>query len=277
MYNRTVVLGDGYVSEAYRKEGWDHISSEKFRYDGSNFHHLERLLMNCTTVINCIAKTDTTWTEVPENFKELWRTNVEFVQRLSANCQLYGQKLVHISTTDLYGNSHDEERNDETRKDLDIGTDYRFSKCVSERVCHPDDLILRIRLPFDDNLHPKNLLVKIPKFNKFYHLATDMTFLPDLVNATKILVREDQSGTFNIVSDTATSILHIAQSVQELPILQGINPRSENDMVIKEVDNKNVFNVCSTSKLNAFYTPSDLHASLIKSYAILLQKGLNVV
>lgn len=274
--SETIILGQGYVANAYALAGYQILDKSKFYY-GSSIDNLITLIKDKKVVINCIAKTDTVWTEFKENFRDLWLTNVNLVRELSDYCAHTGKKFVHISTTDLYGNEHDWNKNVESRRDLDLNTDYRFSKYASERVCSPADLILRIRLPFDDQLHPKNLLVKLTKFKRFYHLATDVTYLPDLINATEILVDNNQQGIFNVVSQTDTSMLYIARNLLELPITKELDPHNPHPDIMTEFCTKNVHNVASVDKLLEFYTPQELDSTIINCFNKLLTNGLTVV
>lgn len=273
----TIILGNGYVSSAYQKRGYWALPNSEFYYNGHNFETLIPHLIPFDNIVNCVAKADTNWTEDPANFGELWRTNVEFVKHLSEYCEYTKKKFVHISTTDLYGNLHDVDINVETRRDLDLNTDYRFSKFASERVCNAQDLILRIRLPFDDQLNTRNLLVKLTKFRKFFHLSTDVTYLPDLVSATEILVKEKQQGIFNIVSEDSTSMLYIARNLLELPAAKTLDPHYPDENIVLDFDQKHVNNIASIGKLLKFYKPVELESTIINCYNTLLTKGLTIV
>ena len=107
----TIVVGNGYVANAFHINHYPILTKKQFIYNGNNFYDLVPFLIGFKNVINAIAKTDTTWSEKPENFKELWSTNVEFVKQLSEYCQNANKKFIHISTTDLYGNTHEVELN----------------------------------------------------------------------------------------------------------------------------------------------------------------------
>ncbi len=272
---KTIILGGGYVASAFAVQGYSIVPREKFYFDGNNFSSVIDHIKDCDVVVNAIAKTDTRWSENSNNFRELWMTNVEFVKLLSDYCSSTGKKLVHLSTIDLYGNCHDYQTNIECKRLLDLNTDYRISKYASERVCQPNDLILRIRLPYDDQLHPKNLLVKIVKFNKFFHLSTGLTYLPDLVNITNILVDKNESGIFNVESTTTSSILYIAKNLLGLPKAASLSTTDEN--VIIDFDTHIVHPVSNTDKIEQHYKMTDLDSSIIHCFNNLLTKGLQVI
>lgn len=260
----TIILGDGYVSRAYQRKGYKCIDRTQFYFEPHNFDVLIPLIKGYSYIINCIAKTDTKWCENSSNFKQLWQTNVLFVDYLAQYCVTNGIKLIHISTTDLYGNSHEWAENTEDCRKLDLNTDYRLTKYAGERVCGPNALILRIRLPFDDTDHPKNLLVKIQKFTKFFHLATDVTYLPDLVCATEVIY--DRTGIFNVVSTTDTSIFYIAKNLLALPVTKNMDSHVPDENIITEFDNFYVNNLANTDKISKFYIMSELDSTIINAY-----------
>lgn len=253
--SNTIVIGNGYIGSAYSHYAdFTTITRDQWSYI-DNIDQLIPLIKNYDYVINCVAITNTTWSEQPSNFKQVWATNVVFVQQLSEYCLKTNKKLIHLSTTDLYGNSHDWNINNENRRDLDIATNYRASKFAGERVCNPSDLILRIRLPFDGRNHPKNLLTKLPKFNRLYNFMSDYTYIPDLVNATTTLANEQ--GIYNVTSFEADSLCNICKNILKI--------KPHDIECIEEISNIHVFNTCDNSKLEEKYKCMDLHASLILS------------
>lgn len=269
-----VVLGDGYLGSAFRDAGCACIGRDEFRYDGRNFHELESMLYykykHCDTIINCLGFTNTTTSEFPENFDKVWSINAAFVGCLSNLCKLYGKKLVHISTGDLYGNIFDLQTNVETSTKIDVGTTYRFTKYAGERFCKENDLILRIRLPFDGRIHPKNLLCKIPKFTKFYSFSNDYTYVPDLVNGTFALVENNQKGIFNVVSHEDGCPLFLLRNILNLPQFMGseydIHYNPESPSLINELSNFHIHNIANDDKFRAWYPQTPLADAVKKSW-----------
>ena len=256
---KKLVLGDGYVGSAYKNDGYHCITSNEFRYNGTNFCHLIELIADYDVIVNCIAKTDTKWTEQPENFLQTWRTNVELVQKLSHHCEITGQRFVQISTGDLYGNSFEWEKNVETNFNLNSETNYRLTKLVAERLCSPNDLILRIRLPFDARNHPKNLVIKSRKFNKFYHWTNVYTYVPDLIKATNILLEKDLSGIFNVVQTQATGLLHLCKLHPANPNVMNLDMHNKDDEnIIRSLDVVHIHNDINSSKLSQHVELTDL-------------------
>lgn len=267
-----VVLGDGYIGSAYRDSGMPCVGKNRFRYDGKNFFDLERILAyhyEFDTIINCIGYTNTTTSELPENFDKVWLTNAQFVKELSHMCKRDKKKLVHISTGDLYGNNFSINENVETSTKIDVGTTYRFTKYAGERFCSPDTLIFRIRLPFDGRQHPKNLLCKIPKFTKFYGFTNDYTYVPDLVNGTKVLVDKNQSGIFNVNTHEDGCSLFLLRNILQLPQFMGSDydlHNEETPYITRELNNLHVHNVSNDDKFRAWYPQTPLEEAVKTSW-----------
>jgi len=262
----TIILGDGYIGSAYTAEGYTGIGRKDWEYIPGYFSTLIPYIDPYDYIINCIGYTDTKWSEDDRNFKKLWYTNAVFVQELAEFCAKRNKKLIHLSTTDLYGNGHDFAKNTEDRKDLDVGTNYRYSKYAAERFCDLNrDLILRIRLPFDGRQHPKNLLVKAQKYTKFYQFTTDYTYVPDLIAASSVL--SEQVGIFNVVSHEDDTLLNLMKNILMLPQFQHIDPYNENDPnIIRDINDIHVHNTCNDTKLWNLYKSTNLHAAAIISY-----------
>lgn len=101
-----LVLGDGLLgSELVKQTGWDFVSRKKDGFDIDNIsqyfpkNDIQSPLHN--VIINCIADTNTY-----SNDKEShWNVNYKFVNNLIDYCNIYGIKLVHISTDYVYSGS----------------------------------------------------------------------------------------------------------------------------------------------------------------------------
>lgn len=272
---RKCVLGNGYIGSAYAANGFDCIDKTQFEYLKDDFSKLEKLLENYDIVVNCIGSTDTKWTEIKGNFPIVWDVNAVFVRALSAYCFRTNKKFVHISTGDLYGNDFQYDKNTEERKNLDIGTNYRFSKLGGEKFCHENDLILRIRLPFDARNHPKNLLLKAQKYTKFYRWLTVFTYVPDLMNATDILLDKGEMGIYNVVQNEGTNIYSMQKNINAANVAN-VDFHNRNDPnLIDADDNVHIHNDVNIMKLYQLYKPEktiDAWAACWKS----LQKELTL-
>lgn len=263
------VLSDGYIGSAYREAGYDCINREQYDCLRDSFEKLEALLQDYDVVINCIAVTDTKWSEQKENFRTVWNVNADFVDKLSLYCNKTNKKFIHISTGDLYGTNFEWEKNIESRPDLDVATTYRFSKFAAEKFCSENDLILRIRLPFDERNHPKNLLVKAQKYTKFYRWLNTFTYVPDLMKATQILLEKDQKGIFNIVQHEGINIFSLQKNI-DAENVRGIDFHDKNDPnLLGSKDIVHVHNDINVAKLQEFMKTEKPVDAWVKSWDIL--------
>jgi len=204
---RIVVLGNGYIGSAF---DYNKITREQFDVIKDSITKLYVLLQPYDVIINTIGITDTIWTEKQENLKTTLLVNSYFVGHLSEFCEKYDKKLIHISTGDLYGNNFNWSQNTEDSNNLDYNTNYRLSKGLAEKLCNPNDTILRIRLPFDNRKHPKNLLYKSRNFTKFYQFQNCYTYVPDLVSYIKsFIIPNDLRGIYNICQNETASLLYL--------------------------------------------------------------------
>jgi nucleoside-diphosphate-sugar epimerase len=265
------VLGNGYIGSAFANAGYELIDKNLFDATRGTHHRwvLEYYLYDADVVVNAVGKTDTRWTEDSQNFDNLWKVNVEFPHRISKWCNRRGKKFVHLSTGDVYGNNFDlTETTEDTRK-IDVGTNYRLSKYVSEKMCHPNDLILRLRLPFDGRNHPKNLLTKIPKFTKFYSYLNDYTYVPDLVAFTDLAIEKNLSGIYNIASHEDGSLMFLLRNILKLDQFMGEEydlHNKESPYLIRELNDIHVHNIMNDDKLRKWFPQTPLEEAIKKSW-----------
>ena len=79
----------------------------------------------------------------------------------------------------------------------------------------PNVLILRIRMPFDDTLHPRSVITKVLKYSKVLDVQNSFTYLPDFLNAASALISKRCSGIYNIVNPGELSPYDIMKMYQE--------------------------------------------------------------
>jgi dTDP-4-dehydrorhamnose reductase len=106
-----VILGDGLLgSELERITNWDAISRKSHNFDLTDTSTFDLLLdtfdgmlqkPKYSTIVNCIANTDTYST----NKQSHWEVNYKGVAELVEFCNKWKIKLVHISSDYVYANS----------------------------------------------------------------------------------------------------------------------------------------------------------------------------
>lgn len=124
-----VILGNGLLGqELHKQTGWDILSRKESGIDLRVPESYTSLIENYSTVVNCIAHTDTYSEE-----KDLhWQVNVMALDALIDECNRLNKKLVHISTDYIYANSITLASEDTVP--VSIGTWYGYTKLVGDAL-----------------------------------------------------------------------------------------------------------------------------------------------
>lgn len=261
MKNEILVLGKGFLGQAFEKKGYEVWGKDKFRFGEDSFDSLE----NYKVIINCVAKSNTRWCEKNENWEEAFFVNTKVPGLLSKFCESKGKKLVHISTGCLY------DRNDVPKKETDfIATHCRYTitKAVGEYNCNPErDLILRPRLFFGDFGNKNNLLSKLPKFDTFLTELNSYTSVHTIIGAVPPLLNAEQVGIFNVACDGNMTVKELGESI-------GLEGRVgiTGEELCKNEGLYLVNNIMDMSKLKKFYNPPKLEKEVNRCWESLKKK-----
>jgi 3,5-epimerase/4-reductase len=87
----------------------------------------------------------------------------------------------------------------ETDKPNFAGSFYSYSKIMTENILKefPQTLILRIRMPLSDDLHPRSFITKITRYAKVVNIPNSMTVLHDLIPIIPDMMRQGRTGIYN--------------------------------------------------------------------------------
>ncbi|MEI6732278.1 MAG: hypothetical protein WCK90_06395, partial [archaeon] len=79
---------------------------------------------------------------------------------------------------------------------------YSVSKQFVEKKLKgfPDVLQLRIRMPLDCIVHPRNLITKLLGYDRILDEPNSVSYVPDVIRAARWLVEKDASGVYNVVN-----------------------------------------------------------------------------
>ena len=169
-------------------------------------------------VINCAGKTGRPNVDWCEDHKdETLHANVIGPLVLQEECAKRSIYWVHMSSGCMY--EGDGDGNGFTEEDIPnfTGSFYSRSKIWSDQMLKefPNVLILRIRMPFDDTLHPRSVITKVLKYSKVLDVQNSFTYLPDFLNAASALISKRCSGIYNIVNPGELSPYDIMKMYQE--------------------------------------------------------------
>lgn len=183
-------------------------------------------------VINCAGKTgrpNIDWcAENDDNMKVTRYVNSIAPAIMQANCRLHGARLVHLSSGCLW-----EEGEELTEETLPVPPSfYSQTKMEGEAVLQRHkgeagpNLIIRLRMPFDGSGNQRCLISKLSKYKKVISQPNSLTYIPDLMEAIKHLVKIDAHGVYNVVNPGAVT----GEQILEL-YKQHVDPNHEYELV----------------------------------------------
>lgn len=70
---------------------------------------------------------------------------------------------------------------------------------------YPSVLILRLRMPVSDDLHPRNFVTKISKYDRVVDIPNSNSILYDLLPAAIVLAQNHETGVYNFTNPGAIS------------------------------------------------------------------------
>lgn len=169
-------------------------------------------------VINCAGKTgrpNVDWCE--DHKEETIHANVLGPLVLNEECLKRGIYWVHMSSGCMY--EGDKGGRGFTEDDIPnfTGSFYSRSKIWSDQILKEFPvLILRIRMPFDNTDHSRSLITKIRKYSKVLDVENSLTYLPDFLDAAKILIERKKTGIYNIVNPGVISPYAVMSLYKEI-------------------------------------------------------------
>lgn len=237
-----LVLGKGYISGKIEKY-WD-IDEELIRVSRSEYDYLDKDILNSLLdnykpkfVINAYGFTGKPNVDSCEDHVEECRErNIYDSIHI---CSIIGEKdipCINISTGCLYNDENGCVFNEDDKHNFGVGnpTASVYSKSKSEfeskfiNYCifgqgsdaEPvRQYLLRIRMPFDDEMDDKNYINKIIKYDKLINYPNSVTYVYDLVKFIETIIeKEVPRGIYNVVNKNpikAEDVIEIWNQVTE--------------------------------------------------------------
>nr|QBK92300.1 MAG: NAD dependent epimerase/dehydratase [Pithovirus LCPAC304] len=139
--------------------------------------------------------------------EEVMRTNVIATTVLADYCSLYGVHLTYFGTGCIYEYDADHPMH------CDVGfaewespnfskSFYSKTKTLTEQVLkeYTNTLILRVRMPLSDDLHPRNFITKIVNYEKVVDVPNSMSVLAELLPIAVDMMRNSTTGVYNFTN-----------------------------------------------------------------------------
>lgn len=197
------------------------------------------------------------WLE--SNKQEGLRVNVIGTTVLADHCARRGLHLTCLATGCIYeydqGHPIGGRGFTEDDKPNFTGSFYSYTRIMTENILKefPTSLILRIRMPLSDDLHPRNFITKITKYKNVINIPNSMTCLTDLLPLIPDMMTKQLTGVYNFTNPGIISHNQILDLYKEYidPTFTYTNFSLEEQAKILKAGRSN--NCLDVSKLLAVY------------------------
>jgi 3,5-epimerase/4-reductase len=140
--------------------------------------------------------------EKPGKLVENIRDNLFSPFMLAMECQKRDIHMSYIGTGCIF--TYTETNRVFTEESLPnfFGSSYSIVKGYTDRMMHTlsNVLNIRIRMPISSDKSPRNLLIKLLKYNRICSIPNSMTILDELLPVMIQMIDEGKTGTVNLVN-----------------------------------------------------------------------------
>ena len=203
------LIGHGYIGEHIAQE----INNRRLPFYW--IRHNEAVAKETTVIINAAGYTGAPNVDACEIYKqETIDGNV--VWPLALEKQFPKIPIVHISSGCVYTDYKDDgwTELDPPNFDFNNGSFYSGSKALEQKLLEPymnKSYLLRIRMPFGDYDHPKNLLTKLAKYNKLVNFENSLSYVNDVARiAVQFALDRPATGVYNVCNPGSKTTKEIA-------------------------------------------------------------------
>jgi len=205
------LLGHGYIGE--------HIAKE-FDASGINFnwlHHTDTIPEETTFIVNATGYTGVPNVDACEKEKQQTiNGNVIFPLQLEQNN--INTPILHISSGCVYtGYEKEFTENDAPNFDFNNGSFYSGSKALEQKLLEPymhKSYLFRIRMPFGNESHPKNLFTKLEKYERLIDYRNSISYVPDVAKAVlHFILTRPECGVYNVCNPGSVTTKDISDAL----------------------------------------------------------------
>jgi 3,5-epimerase/4-reductase len=163
-------------------------------------------VLNCA---GCTGRPNVDWCE--DNKETTVRSNVIGTLNLTDACFLAGVHITVFATGCIYQYNETHPRGGPGFTETDpanfAGSFYSETKAHVEEVMkyYSNALILRLRMPVSDDLHPRNFVTKIAKYDRVVDIPNSNTLLHDLLPLSIVMSEHKDTGVYNFTNPGAIS------------------------------------------------------------------------
>ncbi len=203
------LIGHGYIGEHIAQE----IINRMLPFYWIS--HKQPVSQETTVIINAAGYTGSPNVDACETFKQE-TVDGNVVWPLTLEQQFPKIPIIHISSGCVYTGYKDGgwTELDTPNFDFNNGSFYSGAKALEQKLLEPymnKSYILRIRMPFGDHEHPKNLLTKLVKYNKLVNFENSLSYVNDVAKiAVKFALDRPEPGVYNVCNPGSKTTKEIA-------------------------------------------------------------------
>lgn len=251
------LIGHGYIGEHIAKE----LDNQKLSYHW--IHHNENVPLDTTFIINATGYTGVPNVDACENEKQQ-TINGNVVFPLQLEHSNTNTPILHISSGCVYtGYEKDFTELDPPNFDFNNGSFYSGSKALEQKVLEPfmhKSYLFRIRMPFGNDRHPKNLFTKLEKYQKLIDYPNSVSYVPDVARASvHFALNKPMYGVYNVCNPGNTSTKEIADALGLTK--EWFSKEEFRNSVVAPRSNC----ILNTSKLQSVFPIMDAKSAIIKA------------
>jgi len=202
------LIGHGYIGQHIAKE----LKAQGIVFDW--FNHKSRIPSSALTIINAAGYTGSPNVDACEHNKQACiEGNVVFPMRLERDYPY--TPIVHITSGCVYTGYTDGGWTEDDAPNFNFrnGSFYSASKALFQQLLNPNtkSYLLRIRLPFGDEDHPKNYLTKLKTYQKLIDFENSISYVNDVAATAIHFARHlPKPGTYNVCNPGVVSTRQVA-------------------------------------------------------------------
>ena len=196
-----LIIGNGYLGNKFLKYFNDstmcnqRIESFDDAINAIKEHNPE-VLINCA---GATGRPNIDWCE--DHKEETFLSNVILPLNLAKACKETKIRMVHLGSGCVYTGDNEGKGFREIDRPNFGGSFYSLTKALSEQLLLDYDVLqLRLRMPIDSEMGPRNFITKILNYKKIIDVKNSMTFVEDLLRVSKLLIESNKTGVFNVAN-----------------------------------------------------------------------------
>lgn len=204
------LIGHGYVGEYIAKE----LTNQNIQHNW--IRHTDPIREDTTVIINAAGYTGAPNVDACEIYKQE-TINGNVIWPVALELAHPDKPIVHISSGCVYtGYEKDFTEEDEPNFDFGNGSFYSGSKSLGQKMLEPfmhKSYLLRIRMPFGDEDHPKNFLTKMKKYDKLISYENSLSYMPDVAAVAVEMAtnRNIPTGIYNLCNPGSSNAREIIE------------------------------------------------------------------